>query len=105
LLCSFAKLFPYAHPQFHDDFYDEFSKAHFNLITPSDFCTSGCTDKTANFIKGLFGHLDKARACPDAVTFCGGCAAKAAHYMQNRKEIPCCLRAVVVGPLVLCSGL
>jgi len=59
------------------------------------FCDSGCVDSTAHFLKKLFGHMDKAASCPNAITFCGGCANKAAQFMSRKQEIPCCLRSVV----------
>lgn len=59
------------------------------------FCDAGCTDSTAHFLKKLFGHMDKAASCPNAITFCGGCATKAAQFMSRKQEIPCCLRDVV----------
>lgn len=64
-------------------------------LAASNFCTSGCVDSSAGFIKKLFNHLHKAASCPNAQTFCGGCENKAAQFMRRKESIPCCLRTVV----------
>jgi len=57
------------------------------------FCNSGCVDKTATFVKGLFGAMHGGQ-CMDATQFCGPCQENAHGYLQEN-SMPCCLNKLV----------
>ena len=63
------------------------------LQMAKNWCDNGCTDKTAAFLKGIFGHMNGG-GCVDASVFCGECQARAASYF-TKKTLPCCIENVV----------
>ena len=63
------------------------------LQMAKNWCDNGCTDKTATFLKGLFGHMNGG-GCVDASVFCGECQARANSYFAVN-TLPCCIEKVV----------
>jgi hypothetical protein len=57
------------------------------------WCKDGCTTITANFLKGIFKHMNGG-GCTDASVFCGECQRRAASYFA-RNSLPCCIENVV----------
>ena len=57
------------------------------------WCDSGCTSKTAKFLRGIFGHMNGGQ-CTDASVFCGYCQERATSFFA-RNSLPCCVEEVV----------
>lgn len=57
------------------------------------WCDSGCTSKTAKFLRGIFGHMNGGQ-CTDASVFCGDCQERATSFFA-RNSLPCCVEEVV----------
>jgi len=58
-----------------------------------DFCDSGCTSETAQFLKSIFSHLNGGQ-CVDASKFCGDCKERAESWFA-RNQLPCCIEKVI----------
>ena len=63
------------------------------LQMAQDWCDNKCTDKTAAFFKGIFGHMNGG-GCDDASVFCGECQNRASSYF-TKNTLPCCIERVV----------
>jgi len=65
------------------------------LEMAQNWCKNGCTDETAEFLKGIFGHMNGG-GCVDASVFCGPCATRATEYFSDDDNmLPCCIENVV----------
>jgi len=60
-----------------------------------EFCDSGCTTKTAQFLRKIFKSLHGGQ-CVDASQFCGDCQNRAEKWFKRPKNrLPCCIAEVV----------
>ena len=60
-----------------------------------NFCDSGCTTKTAQFLRKIFKSLHGGQ-CVDASQFCGDCQNRAEKWFKRSKNrLPCCIAEVV----------
>lgn len=65
------------------------------LKIADNWCSSGCTDKSAKFLESLFSHMNGG-SCSTANVFCGECADRAASWFSNKKNnLPCCVESVI----------
>jgi len=63
------------------------------LTLAQGWCDSGCTSKTAQFLRGLFRKMHGGQ-CMDASVFCGACATRADKFFE-KTALPCCVEEVV----------
>jgi len=65
------------------------------LKIADNWCKSGCTDKSAKFLKSIFNHMNGG-SCSTADEFCGECADRAASWFRkSRNQLPCCVESVI----------
>ena len=64
-----------------------------NSTLVREWCDSGCTGKTAKFLRGLFRKMHGGQ-CTDASVFCGACATRADKFFK-KTALPCCVEKFV----------
>ena len=70
------------------------------LQMAQDWCDNDCTSSSAEYLKGIFGHMNGGR-CTDASVFCGPCANRADNYFAEH-PLPCCIDDVVQKGIEVC---